>query len=208
MKKIILLSGFLLSVLMVNAQEKEEIQTLFKKGRPVGFYLGWSNKVTAINQHTGTMTGGSLAMSFGRKLNVGVAGYGLLTPVASNHIAADGSAYYYDMGYGGFLFEPMIASTKVFHVTFPVLVGAGGVGYHSGTYQSFSNWGNNYNGDYQSGVFFVAEPAVHLEVNLFKWLRFHAGGGYRFTSSGYFSVPQVGELDGWSATAGLKIGLF
>ena len=152
------------------------------------------------------MTGGALALSFGRKLNVGVVGYGLITPVSSNNIDVNGNLYYYDLGYGGFLFEPILASTKVFHVTFPVLIGGGAVGYHT-AYGNFSNWGNNYN-EYNSGVFFVAEPAVHLELNLFKWLRFHAGGGYRFMSSGYFNTPASGELNGWSATAGLKIGIF
>lgn len=216
MKKIISILVLSLIVFGVNAQENpepkpenkrnnDEVQTLFKKARPLGFYVGWSNKPIILNDQFGFCTGAEVALSFGRKLNMGVAAYGLVSPVQSNVLDQNGNIYYYDMAYGGFLIEPVIGSNKLLHVTLPIILGAGGVSYHT-QYNSFSNWENYY--DYQSGIFFIAEPGVHAELNLFKWLRFHTGVSYRFTGPGYFSVPQNGELNGWSASLGLKIGLF
>lgn len=188
-----------------SGSRQDEIQTVFKKGRPLGFYFGWSTKPTALNNQLGIMTGGEFALSFGRKINMGIAGYGLISPVQSNILDQDGNVYYYDMAYGGFLFEPVLGSNRMLHLTFPVLVGAGGLAYHT-AFDSWSNWEDHY--DFQSGMFFIVEPGLHLEVNLLKWMRLHAGASYRFCGPGYFSVPQPGELNGWSGSIGLKLGLF
>lgn len=224
MKKIIFTSLIVLTAFnSLQAQENEEnkqdkkeliqkkwkrnddIQTVFKQGRPLGFYFGWTTKPTELNNQLGISTGGEFALSFGRKLNLGVAAYGLISPVQSNSFDVNGDILYYDMAYGGFLIEPVIGSTKMVHLTIPLLLGTGGMTYHTAV-NDWSNWDNHYN--FSSGIFFVAEPGLNLELNLFKWMRFHAGVGYRFCGPGYYAVPANNELSGWSGNVGLKLGLF
>lgn len=219
MKKLILLFGLFGMVHQLKAntsdtsknvhqQRYNEDQTLLGKGKPLGFFIGINVKPAIVNDQAAFFTGGQIAMVFGKKLNVGFAGYGLTSPVLSDRVDADGTHYYYDMGYGGLLFEPVFFSRSAIHFTLPVLLGAGGAGFRPTT-SPFSynyedvNWDN-----YVADAFFVAEPGLNMELNLFKWMRLDAGVSYRFISDGYFGSSLNSSLSGWSANCGLKFGWF
>lgn len=183
-------------------------ETLLGKGRPLGFFVAWQNKPMLLNEQAAWMTGGQISLVFGRKLNVGFAGYGLVSPVKSDRLDANGYRMYFDMGYGGLILEPVLFTRKMIHLTIPVLLGGGGVGFRQGYDPYDPQWEDidwdNYNGD----AFFIAEPGLNLELNLFKWMRFHAGASYRFATDGYFGSSLSGQLSGWSANFGLKLGWF
>lgn len=219
MKKILVFI-FSFSVLLVNASngdstkvkkmryDQEQDQTLFKKGTPIGFYIGLSNKPSVINEQYSWMTGAEVSLVFNHRLNIGFAGYGLVSPVQSNLVDQNGHRYYYDLGYGGLLVEPVIFSRSLVHLTFPVLIGAGGAGLRPSYMGYYYNFGNTDWENYFGDAFFIAEPGVNLELNVFKWMRFHAGASYRFVSDGYFGSAIGNELSGWSANFGLKFGRF
>ena len=84
-------------------------------------------------------------------------------------------------GYGGLLIEPILAGTSPVHLSFPVLIGAGGVTltdfYNLDDWQSpFSNY------EYDYDAFFVVEPGVELELNVTRFFRLAAAVSYRYTS--------------------------
>jgi hypothetical protein len=89
---------------------------------------------------------------------------------------------YIPMGYGGIVMEYLPWSDRVAHISFAGLVGAGGL---------------------YANSFFVAEPEVRLNVNVNKWLRLTAGGGYRFIGG---AGCANSALRGPQATLGIGVG--
>ena len=89
---------------------------------------------------------------------------------------------YIPMGYGGVVLEYLPWSDRVTHVSFASLVGAGGL---------------------YANSFFVAEPEVRLNVNVNRWLRLTAGGGYRFIGG---AGCANSALRGPQATLGIGFG--
>jgi hypothetical protein len=114
-------------------------------------------------------------------------------------------------GYGGFYFEPIILAKSPVHLTFPVLIGGGGVSTIPPNYWDW-NWDTfYYQNDYD--IFFVVEPGVELEVSMVKFFRMALGASYRFTN-GIIVNDTLGEpiakdaLDGFSFYLNFKFGKF
>ena len=94
---------------------------------------------------------------------------------------------------GGFV-EYTVAANKLVHLSIPVMIGVGEV------------QADNDAGDLGSpeATFLLIEPAVLMEVNLMKNLRFNLGTAYRFTSDfDYLGVDQ-NDLAGLRFHGGLK----
>ena len=97
---------------------------------------------------------------------------------------------------GGFV-EYTVAANKLVHLTVPVMIGVGEL------------QADNDAGDLGSpeATFLVIEPAVLLEVNLMKNMRFNLGTGYRITSDfDYLGVNQ-NDMAGLRFHGGLKFVL-
>jgi hypothetical protein len=119
---------------------------------------------------------------------------------------------YYNLagGYGGFIIEPIIMGRWPIHISFPVLIGAGGVALTSYNEDLFSQYGDRYDVYLEEAVaFFVAEPGVELELNLVRWMRLAFFGNYRYTTN-LISTGSINEnaLNTWSAGITLKVGKF
>jgi hypothetical protein len=165
-------------------------QTLFGNSRSLGAFVAWQNKPVWMNDQPGWMTGGQLSLVFGRKLNFGLAGYGLVSPIRSDETDTDGNALYMDMGYGGVMMEPVLFTRSLVHFTVPVLFGMGGAGFRrENVYPNNWDWD-----DYRGDAFFISEAGVNVEVNLLKWLRFHSGVSYRYVTDGYFGSALSAQL--------------
>ena len=189
-----------------------EMQTLFGSRSGTGGFLGLSAKSTHINGEYALLTGGSVNMVIGHSFNLGLEGYGMATSVLSNRLDTAGDAYFMQLGYGGLNLEPVIASSNVIHLTVPVLLGIGGIGY---TERHF--WTEMPDGDIdidfdhsprQSRAFFVAEPGINLELNFLKWMRVAVGGSYRFTDQIHKTDPSTETIDGFSGNLSLRFGWF
>lgn len=85
------------------------------------------------------------------------------------------SAYEFDGGYGGILIEYMLKPASLVHLSFPLLIGGGGIGY-----ESANNTPDPVNGD---AGFFVIQPGVELQLNVLPFMRIALGGSYLFTSN-------------------------
>lgn len=170
------------SVALMHAQEienEQQIRTIFS-GSEVKSLRGYgalSIEYTTIDNLDAICIGGRGAVIVNHNLAFGIGGKGFISnTVYDNYLLDD---YEFSGGYGGFYIEPIIMGNNPVHLSFPVLIGAGGIGY-------LKHWGeddgdDNYV-DEDSNAFFVLEPGVEIEFNMIKWMRMAIVGSYRFTS--------------------------
>lgn len=106
-------------------------------------------------------------------------------------------------GYGGLHLEPIFFSKSRFNLSFPLLIGAGGVGYIRS------------NSEHQEELteedfvcVFIAEPGVSVLYNLSRFLQLEAGIKYRLSSKIEFPERPLDNINGFSAGIGIKMGIF
>lgn len=138
---------------------------------------------------------------------LGFAGYGFINNLEKSN---DPNDYYLGGGYGGFFFEPIILPNSPIHVSFPILIGGGGI---TTIQQDYWNYDPLIPVDNSVDVFFVFEPGVELEINMVKFFRIGLGASYRFTNGVLLNYPvdvQVPKnvLDGYNFYINLKFGKF
>lgn len=148
------------------------------------------------------------------RVTVGLAGQGLVTPIANPsydaYLEQNGemlrpkSTFY--MGYGGLLIEPIIAYASPVHVSLPLIIGAGGCGYGYKSRNTEQVHEFDYREDMQA--FFVVEPGVELEMNLIPLVRLGVGASYRYTTD--IDLPETSSdaLRGFNAGVSIKVGRF
>ncbi len=183
-----------------------EMETLIKKGTTIGGFGAFSTKITELNGQAAVLTGGQLAVVLDHSLNIGLVGYGLATDVNANYIDTEGNDYFFEMGYGGLLVEPVLQPNKLVHLSFPVLLGAGWAGVSD---KRFFNSRFNYDRDVvESDVFWVIEPGVNVEVNIWKIAKVGFGLGYRYIGDADFTNTKDANMSGLSGNITFKIGWF
>jgi hypothetical protein len=125
----------------------------------------------------------------------------------------DTAGGYLEGGYGGIQLEYTLFPKSVVHVTFPVLIGGGGISYvvHD------DSWNDDHHGDGDwdchnnvlvSGGFFVVEPGVKAEVNILKFMRLDVGVTYRYVPNLQVTNTSEDLLNNFNVTMGLKFGKF
>jgi len=212
MKKTGLLLLFILAISFAKAQDSyqnDEVRTIFSKKKSNGGYgaitVGYSN----IGSYDALVTGARAAFIFDHALAIGLGGYGFV-----NNLNYDYSQNHSEGvlslagGYGGFLIEPIVAGKSPVHLSFPILIGGGGVTLVD--MYAWDYWGDPYNGNqYAYDAFFVIEPAVELEFNLARFFRLAAAVSYRYTSDIKLFQAELGESGQTKADAlrGLNFGL-
>jgi hypothetical protein len=196
---------------MIAQEEQREVQTLFGNKSGFGGYLGLNTKLGDVNGQEAFFTGGEVAFVLNRSFNLGVEGYGMVNHVLSDEVTDTREKLYIQMGYGGLHLEPVINSEGLIHITMPILLGAGGIG------QSIRPFYEEHEGEvtidfdhefHDSDYFFVAEPGIGLELNLFKFMRVAGGASYRFTTDIDIGGMDSKDINGWNANLSLRIGWF
>jgi hypothetical protein len=198
-----------------NPEEKQEseIKTLFKSDKELGGYGGIVARYTEIGSIQGIVAGGHGCFIAGHSLAIGIAGNALFSEkVYDERLAKDS---YFSGGYGGLLIEPILLPKYPIHISLPVLMGIGGIGYTAKT--SANDWGifDSSSDDQDSKSFFILEPGVELEINVLKFFRLAVGGYYRLTNDVHLRyknsndlIESPGFLKGFSAGVTLKLGKF
>ncbi|MBN2166449.1 MAG: hypothetical protein JW717_09255 [Marinilabiliaceae bacterium] len=183
MKKIIItISIALTSVIVIAQNETDDIKTIFgnTEYKTIGGYGALSTSYGAVNGLDAIFIGGRGAVILNHSLALGLGGKGFISETINDKLLEED--YEFTGGYGGFYIEPIIGAKRPLHLSFPVLIGAGGVGY-------IKHWGdedpdNDYdNYDEDSEAFFVLEPGIELELNLIKFMRIAIIGSYRYTTN-------------------------
>lgn len=186
-----LLSVF--SIQLINAQEKVEedqieYRTLFKekdKKTKHGGYAALTFGYTDIDTKAAMHVGGRFAWVVNQTFAFGVAGKGFFNNLDKPYPVAE-TDYTVAGGYGGLFFQPIIFPNNPVHISFPILVGAGGVTVNPMDKNNKYHWDYDYNYDtypYDYDWFFVIEPGVDVEFNLLRYMRMSVGASYRFTNN-------------------------
>jgi hypothetical protein len=164
-----------------ETESDQQMRTIFgsPEVKSLGGYGALDLGYTTINKRDAVYFGARGAVVVNHSLALGIGGKGFITnPAFDVNLKQD---YELAGGYGGFYIEPIIKGNSPVHISFPTLIGAGGVGYlkHWGDFDDDSEYENS---DEDSYAFFVFEPGVEIEFNVVKWMRFAVVGSYRLTS--------------------------
>jgi opacity protein-like surface antigen len=222
MKKLTIILSLLLVVPLAYAQdyENDEIQSIFTRKKSNGGYGAFSLGYSQIDGRDALIAGARGAFIFDHMLAIGLGGYGFVNNL-------DYHSYYhhetntYDFtttgGYGGILIEPIVAGKQPVHVSFPILLGIGGVALVDENSWDWNwDWDNNNDYyEYDNDVFFVAEPGIELEFNMARFFRLSASASYRFTSKLELYDPNTPDfradpdlLEGFNFGMTFKFGKF
>ncbi|HKM92946.1 MAG TPA: hypothetical protein VJY41_04775 [Prolixibacteraceae bacterium] len=185
-----------------DSYNKNEIKTLFKPERRDGFYFGTSMAYSPINKTDGLVASARMGWIMDRWFAFGLSGSAFAGNInkMSNVSVMNDDFSFLAGAYGGVFIEPILMPLKPVHLSFPIVVGGGGLANLSNYYYS------NYS--FAEDVFFVAEPGIELEINFTRWLRFALFGTYRYTSNIEIKDIRTDALRSYSVGASLKIGWF
>ncbi len=204
MKKTAILLAFVLVSTFTYAQDdyqNDEIQTIFSKRRSNGGYGAFTISYSNIDGHDALVTGGRGAFIFDHSFAIGLGGFGFVNNFDYNQPDFD-TEFSLAGGYGGIFFEPIIAGKSPVHVSFPILVGMGGV-------SLFKNYGYDWNyNEFGNDIYFVLEPAVELEFNMAHFFRLAATVSYRHTSKIELFNTDENALKGFNFGMTFKFGKF
>ena len=193
----------------VPSTDSNQVQSLFQtRSGECGGYGAITNKFTYIDGHYANMVGVYGGFYVNRSLLIGLSGAALTNDlkVPLEHRAEPLENLSYMYGQVGMMTEYVVASNKAVHVAFNVFTGAGF------TFQyERDNWHDNHD-DWDGGRdedwFFVVEPGVQFEVNLFKWMRFSPGISYRTAVNSSGLGLSDSKLSDISYNVTLKFGKF
>lgn len=187
--------------------ESDEINTVFSKRRSNGGYGAFSIGYTQIDGKDALISGGRGAFIFDHSLAIGLGGYGFV----NNLDYHDHHEYTLSLagGYGGLLVEPIVAGRSPVHVSFPILIGMGGISLIETYGHGWDYWDSHHSvHSFGNDVFFVIEPAVELEFNMTRFFRLAAAVSYRHTSSIELHETPGDVLRGFNYAMTFKFGKF
>jgi hypothetical protein len=202
MKKIVLII-FLVMAQQAAAQQ----QTLFSSTEITnGGFGGPVLKYTSINSNGALLVGGRGGWIINHTFVLGGGLYGLATYVPADVIEEDiirEDADNLYLMYGGLELEYLFSPMKVVHYSFEMLIGMGGLGY----------WGvlknlNENNMDQITKLYFVAEPAFNLELNVTTFFHLDIGVSYRYTNGANYQAITDDDLCGFNGMLTFKFGKF
>jgi hypothetical protein len=212
MKFVFLFSTFLLFAFATIAQEttkgysSKEIQTIMnqKNGSNGGygaFHIGYSEIAGRSAINTG-VRGGWVA---NHKFTLGIAGNGFFSDKRPTNV--EGLMNYITGGYGGLFIEPIVMPMSEVHISFPIIIGAGGIAMLEG-YDNMYDWEFYPPTSTEAAAFFICEPGAEVEFNMTKFFRVGLGVSYRITSDIVLSEISPYALRGWGGHIVFKFGKF
>jgi hypothetical protein len=218
MKRLSIILALLLMVVFVRAQEEDsktsnDINTVFGKGgkTKIGWFIGIDPGYTQFSGRDVWLGGMSFGMIVNHNFTIGLTGRGWCNREGMYYPNfTDTAGAYLEGGYGGLLLEYTLFPKSLIHVTFPVLIGAGGA-----TYVADQDYYNKEKNEWCTDTkslatdgYFALEPGVRAEVNILKFMRLNAGISYRYV--GGLQLPNTSSslMNNITATVGLKFGKF
>ncbi len=189
-----------------NCDNPDGIQTLTGPGHNVGFYFGLHSEYSQIDGYDAFGAGGTFAIIANHGLAIGFSGKGFFSePYEVSEITHTSRSY--AGGYGGILIEPILFPKYPVHISFPILLGGGGIA-RSVLYNYYYPY--EYTTVYveNAEAFMIAEPGIEVEFNVARWMRLGLGASYRFTTTFEPSSFDSNPLNGFTGGFSLKFGKF
>ncbi|MDO8896815.1 MAG: hypothetical protein Q7V19_04125 [Bacteroidales bacterium] len=209
MKYLKIIIAFMLISHIAISQEsnRSDYRTVFGNSKKVS-HGGYGALTFGIGQVDGSQaifTGIKGGWLIDHRLTLGIAGTGFVNNLHIDYGPGSVSSGL-SGGYGGLLIEPILAPFSPVHLTFPIIIGAGGIAYVDRYY-----WDNHSSYDpwvTDADAFFVFEPGIELEMNLLRFLRLSVGASYRLTSDIKMENAKSDALNGLAGSFSLKFGKF
>lgn len=211
--RLLLLLVVILSVYNISRAQDYQISTVLGGGdfRASGGYGALINKFTTIDGKFVNMAGiyGGWYINHKFLLGIGAAAMTNNMPVPEQYRVNPDLNTSYEYGQFGLMTEYVVASHRAVHVGFQLFSGAGfTVQYERYGWQNH-DYSRNYEDDNKDeNFFFVAEPGVNVEVNIFKWMRFCPGISYRAAFGSQTKGLSDNSLSNATVNLGLKFGKF
>jgi hypothetical protein len=208
---------FLLTIIMMGLMasaiaqsDEDQIQTIFgDRDRDIdhGGYGAVTVGYTQIGGVDVVTLGGRAGWLIDHHVTLGLAGTALVNSIYLDGYWPEEDGYYLVGGYGGFFVEPIIAPKFPVHLSFPIMIGGGGLALNDYTWHDYEwEYDDYYPYDWDS--YFVLEPGVEIELNLVKFLRVSFGASYRYTTDLHMQYVPKDLMRGWNYTFSLKMGVF
>lgn len=213
MKTISTIIALILTTSILSGQSTEYPNTLFGRDKgATGWYIEFPNAYSGLFSKQVRTPGIGLGIVSDHRLAIGFRAQALTGNNGQLFFkdAYNGDGAYLEGGFAGLVLEPKITPDDPVHFTTPIFLGIGGASYT--TSETFPEWKD---GDLvfkrkvlDTDGFLVFEPGVQLEVNLFRFMRFSAGAGYRWVKGMNLSNVDAEVLNGPTFTTSLKFGKF
>lgn len=212
MKKILFLVFLITISLSGFSQDPEfeyykgrEIKTLVGRDHQGGGYGAIYGGYTVIDNNEALVFGGRFGWLASHSLGAGIGVTGFINeyhyePAIDRDVFLAG-------GYGGLVIEPILMPRFPVHVSFPVLLGGGGISYISR---------EDYYNDKaieDSRAFLLIEPGAEIELNVTRFFRLAAGFTYRLPASFNLgattnNTPSLKSIKGMTGVLTMKFGKF
>lgn len=183
-----------------------EIKTIFSKDSEISGFGSFDMKLSDFNEDKALFLGGHGGVILNKHFIIGIGGYGITTNNTFDGITPNKELDLYS-GYGGIVLGYVIAPREVIHISFPLLVGAGGVEVVD---KSLASDIDDRGVTVERSAFFVVEPTAQVEVNITKFFRFAVVGGYRLVQGSSLDINRIKDEDltSWTAGVSFKFGKF
>jgi hypothetical protein len=229
-KFVLLLAVILTATFTLKAQETE---TVFKgsslKGnlKSLGIYVVPEIQYTGLAGGFAPTVGFSGMLQANKKWGIGAGMYSTFTDYMPKQLSST-KALSFDAQYGGLKFEYTPKPDAVVHVSFPLMIGAGMASIDSvnesktffqANKMDDENHGMESRGDggHNEEMFFIVQPGINLETNLFKYGKVFIGANYRLAldkkdaltaATSMYPQTTAKQLSGFTINAGVKLGIF
>lgn len=185
--------------------KNKEIKTLLGRDRVGGGYGSFTTGYTVVDNKHALLLGGRFSWLASHSIGIGIGATGFINEF--HYEPAVDMDVFLTGGYGGFYIEPILFPRLPVHLSFPVLLGAGGISFIS------RDEGFNENFIEDSKAFLLVEPSAELELNLTRFFRMAFGASYRFPTQFDVGLPgtytiDVEALKSLSYTVTFKFGKF
>ncbi len=199
------------SFIYAQGNDDEKMQTLF--GNEPVIVGGYGGPRVGFSQFDGKdiwLVGGRGGAIFNHVFSIGGAGYGIVNSPYFSSITFKDSTYndvYLEGGYGGLQLEYILKPYKVVHISFPLLIGAGGLQFTDERYINTQDYNLN-NHIICNKAFFVIEPGLEIELNVIRFMRLAIGLSYRYAHG--VELPDVSSnaFNTLTGSVSLKFGSF
>lgn len=198
----------------------------FKKLQHLDLYVSPEVQFARLAGGYAPVTGVSAMVSINKKWGVGAAAYSTFENYTPKKLSA-AKAYNFDAQFGGLKLEYTPKPDARVHVSFPLLIGGARAridsagadkGDHSFGKKDLKRNGEGHVGGHvgqEDKVFFVIQPGINLETNVFRSLKLFAGANYRIAAgkngskvSNSVLTPKASQFNGLSASFGVKVVIF
>ncbi len=215
MKRIGITLGCVLMIFQLMSQDinlgrQEDKKTLLSNRALTGGFVALTGKGGQLNKQEDLWMGGEVAAIFGNDFGIGVAGYGLVNTVRSKNLNFNGKELYYQAGYGGLFIEPAFFEDRVLNLSFPTVLGGGGIAESRipGVIDLPEDFDLDEDDLYNTDLFWVVEPSVAISLNISNWMKLTAGASYRYVYQ--LDLPNTSDdiMNGINGNVSLKLGWF